>query len=87
MTSFPAVRGVGLGFRSALAEEFLAAAPESMPALSFLEVHPENVMRRGGLHARQFAAVAERWPLLKNRNIAELLSSSWADAWVDYLKR
>ena len=37
--------------------------------------------------AAELDAITERWPLLKNRNIAELLSSSWADAWVDYLKR
>jgi hypothetical protein len=66
VTEVSALRGVGLGFRGALAEEFLAAFPESMPALSFVEVHPENVMRRGGLQARQFAAVAERWPVLSH---------------------
>lgn len=37
--------------------------------------------------AAELGAITERWPLLKDRNISDLLSSSWADAWVDYLKR
>lgn len=31
--------------------------------------------------------IEKRWPLLKHRCISDLLSSTWADAWVDYLKR
>jgi hypothetical protein len=37
--------------------------------------------------AAELDAIIARWPLLKDRNIADLLSSSWADAWIDYLKR
>jgi hypothetical protein len=37
--------------------------------------------------AAELDAIIARWPLLKDRNISDLLSSSQADAWVDYLKR
>jgi uncharacterized protein len=40
-----ALRGVGLGLRSDMAEAFLERRP---PEVDFLEVHPENYMRRGG---------------------------------------
>src|SRR5690606_24455891 len=39
------LRGVGLGLRSGMAEEFLERKP---PEVDFLEIHPENYMRRGG---------------------------------------
>lgn len=35
----------------------------------------------------ELGAIIARWPLLRNQCISSLLSSSWADAWVDYLKR
>ena len=37
--------------------------------------------------AAELDAITARWPLLKNQCISSLLSSSWSDAWVDYLKR
>lgn len=57
-----------------------------MPALSFLEVHPENVMRRGGLHARQFAAVAERWPLLTHGLSLSLGGDRFDDGYLTTLR-
>jgi uncharacterized protein len=39
------LHGVGLGLRSDMAEEFLDRKP---PEVDFVEIHPENYMRRGG---------------------------------------
>jgi uncharacterized protein (UPF0276 family) len=55
------LRGVGLGLRSALAENIIERPP---PELAFLEVAPENYMRRGGLFPASLAACAERWPIV-----------------------
>ena len=56
-----AVRGVGLGLRWALAENIIERPP---PELSFLEVAPENYMRRGGLFPASLAACAARFPIV-----------------------
>jgi uncharacterized protein (UPF0276 family) len=55
------LRGVGLGLRSALAENIIERPP---PELAFIEVAPENYMRRGGLFSASLAACAERWPIV-----------------------
>lgn len=53
--------GAGLGLRRALLDELLAA-----PAgrIDFLELAPENWLGVGGRLGRQFAALAERYPLV-----------------------
>jgi uncharacterized protein (UPF0276 family) len=55
------VRGVGLGLRWALSEDILERPP---PELAWLEVAPENYMRRGGRFPASLAACAERWPIV-----------------------
>jgi hypothetical protein len=55
------LRGVGLGLRWALAEDIIERPP---PELAFLEVAPENYMRRGGLFPASLQACAERWPIV-----------------------
>src|SRR5258708_14225885 len=55
------VRGVGLGLRWALTEDILERPP---PELAWLEVAPENYMRRGGRFPAALATCAERWPIV-----------------------
>jgi uncharacterized protein (UPF0276 family) len=55
------VRGIGLGLRWALTEDILERPP---PELAWLEVAPENYMRRGGRFPAALAACAERWPIV-----------------------
>jgi uncharacterized protein (UPF0276 family) len=55
------VRGVGLGLRLALAENIIERPP---PELAFIEVAPENYMRRGGLYPASLSACAARWPIV-----------------------
>jgi uncharacterized protein (UPF0276 family) len=55
------LRGVGLGLRWALADNIIERPP---PELAFIEVAPENYMRRGGLFPASLAACAERWPIV-----------------------
>ena len=55
------VRGVGLGLRWALAENIIERPP---PELAFIEVAPENYMRRGGLFPASLASCAARWPIV-----------------------
>jgi hypothetical protein len=55
------VHGVGLGLRW----EFLEELRERLPSeVDFLEVSPENYMRRGGYYPAALAELAERYPLL-----------------------
>lgn len=56
-------RGVGLGFRAALAEELLGAASTNA---SFLEIAPENYLGVGGQRGRWLAMAAERWPVVSH---------------------
>jgi uncharacterized protein len=59
------IEGVGLGLRYALVEELLARADRGeIPAIRFLEVHPENYMRRGGRWPENLRRARERWPIL-----------------------
>lgn len=53
--------GIGLGLRVDMAAEFLDAMPESV---TFIEVHPENYMRRGGLYRSYLDRARERYPVL-----------------------
>ena len=56
------IEGVGLGLRFALLDELLARGPGALPALRFLECHPENYMRRGGRFPAGLAACRAHWP-------------------------
>jgi uncharacterized protein (UPF0276 family) len=55
------VRGVGLGLRWPLLDDLLASPP---PELGWLEIAPENYMRRGGRFADGLARCRERWPVV-----------------------
>ncbi|HEU4538295.1 MAG TPA: DUF692 domain-containing protein [Polyangiaceae bacterium] len=54
-------RGVGLGLRWPLLDDLLEAPP---PGLGWLEIAPENYMRRGGRFADGLARCRERWPVV-----------------------
>ena len=54
--------GVGLGSRWAFLEDLL----ESAPALPFVEVSPENYMRRGGYFPAALSQVRERYPVISH---------------------
>src|SRR6266508_3039495 len=56
-----AVRGVGLGLRWALIDDILQRPP---PELAWIEIAPENFMRRGGRFPAALAACAARWPIV-----------------------
>jgi uncharacterized protein (UPF0276 family) len=56
-----AVRGVGLGLRWDLVEDILGRPP---PELAWIEVAPENYMRRGGRFPAALTACADRWPIV-----------------------
>jgi len=53
--------GIGIGFRMDLAAELLERAPD---AVQWLELHPENYIRRGGRYRSRLAKARERWPLV-----------------------
>src|SRR5258706_4113609 len=55
------VHGIGLGLRWALTDDIRQRPP---PELAWLEVAPENYMRRGGRFPAALAACAERWPIV-----------------------
>lgn len=57
------IEGVGLGLRFALVEELLEReARGQVPAIRWLECHPENYMRRGGRWPKNLERCRERWP-------------------------
>ncbi len=64
MASLPqasTVSATGLGYRAAFAEALLSM---HAPPVPWLEIHPENYIRRGGRYARLFDRAAERFPLV-----------------------
>jgi uncharacterized protein (UPF0276 family) len=60
----PAICGIGLGLRQAIAEPLFELGDDALPELRFVEIHPENYVRRGGRFARILARARERWPIL-----------------------
>jgi uncharacterized protein (UPF0276 family) len=75
------VRGVGLGLRWPLVDDLLQRPP---PELAWIEVAPENYMRRGGRYPAALAACAARWPVITH---GLTLSLGGADPLsVDYLR-
>jgi len=75
-----AVAGVGLGFRVPIAEDVLGAPP---PELAWLEVAPENFMRRGGRYPALLARALERRPVATHGLALSLGSTAPFDR--DYL--
>lgn len=55
------IEGIGIGFRYALAEALFAS---DVPAIRWLEVHPENYIGRGGRFRYRFDRAKERWPVV-----------------------
>ena len=53
--------GIGIDFRMDLTEELFERAPD---AVQWLELHPENYIRRGGRYRSRLAKARERWPLV-----------------------
>ncbi|MGO9839128.1 MAG: DUF692 domain-containing protein [Polyangiaceae bacterium] len=64
------IHGVGLGLRweflDALVDGTAAAEAQGaeLPAIDFLEVSPENYMRRGGMQPARLGWIAERYPVV-----------------------
>lgn len=73
--------GVGLGLRGALSDAIHAG--EAAGKLAFLEVSPENYMRRGGRAVRQFEELSERFPIITHGLMLSLGARDPFDA--DYL--
>jgi len=55
------VGGIGVGLRYALADELLERRP---PEVSWVEIHPENYLGRGGRYADILAEAREQWPVV-----------------------
>ncbi|MFW2388292.1 MAG: DUF692 domain-containing protein [Polyangiales bacterium] len=55
------VHGIGLGLRYDLATELLARKPGSV---SWLEIHPENYVDRGGRYQEMLDAARRDWPII-----------------------
>lgn len=55
------VRGIGLGYRYAIASE---TRERAVPELGWLEIHPENYVKRGGRFRQALDEVRERWPIV-----------------------
>ena len=53
--------GVGLGLRMEIGRELLERRPSEV---SWLEIHPENYLRRGGRFAALLDEARERWPIV-----------------------
>ncbi|MFV8752888.1 DUF692 domain-containing protein [Nannocystaceae bacterium ST9] len=70
--------GVGLGLRGVLLDAIHAG--EADGKLAFLEICPENYMRRGGKPRRNFEAIAERFPIITHGVMLSLGSNDPLDA-------
>lgn len=53
--------GIGIGLRAQYAESLLERAPAE---IRWLEIHPENFIRRGGLYRSMLDRCRERWPIV-----------------------
>lgn len=61
MSTSKTVEGVGLGLRHDLAEELFERAPDEV---RWLEIHPENYVRRGGRFALNLERALDRWAIV-----------------------
>ena len=55
------IEGIGLGLRYDLASELLARRPA---AVSWVEIHPENYIDRGGRYREMLETAREEWPVV-----------------------
>ncbi|HEX2677240.1 MAG TPA: DUF692 domain-containing protein [Polyangiales bacterium] len=60
-SSQSSVCGIGLGLRQGLAADLFAS---TLPELAFVEIHPENYLKRGGRFRVMLERARERWPVL-----------------------
>lgn len=60
-TQSSAITGIGLGLRQGIAEALFAS---DLPELRFVEIHPENYVRRGGRFQLLLERARDRWPVL-----------------------
>jgi len=58
------IRGVGLGLRPEFIERLKQASEERPLPIDFLEISPENYMRRGGYYPAALERLAERYPVV-----------------------
>jgi uncharacterized protein (UPF0276 family) len=78
-----AVRGVGLGLRWDFLDELVertSASEGALLGLDFLEVSPENYLRRGGKHPAVLGWLAERYPIVSHGLTMSLGGTSALDA-------
>lgn len=84
-----ATTGIGLGLRYDLAQELLERLPRSV---SWLEVHPENYVDRGGRYEQNLERAREHWPVVTHGLTAgfgasEPLDSGYLLDLRDFLRR
>jgi uncharacterized protein (UPF0276 family) len=58
------IQGVGLGLRPEFLDELVEASAARRLPIDFLEVSPENYMRRGGRYPAALAGLAQRYPIV-----------------------
>jgi uncharacterized protein len=58
------IRGVGLGLRWEFLDELAEASASRRLPIDFLEISPENYMRRGGRQPAALASLADRYPVV-----------------------
>ena len=58
------VRGVGLGLRWEFLDDLVERSAAGRLPIDFVEISPENYMRRGGHHPDALASVADRYPVV-----------------------
>jgi len=73
--------GVGLGLRWEFLDELLQRCPEE---IDFLEISPENYMRRGGYYPAALAYARERYPIVTHGLTMSLGGTDALDA--EYLR-
>ncbi len=78
------MRGVGLGLRWEFIDELLAADAETTRPIDFLEISPENYMRRGGYFPAALSHLAGRFPVLTHGLTMSLGGADPLDA--EYLR-
>jgi len=60
------IAGVGLGLRWEFIDELVERSARGKLPIDFLEIAPENYVRRGGRHPESLAALAGRFPVLSH---------------------
>jgi uncharacterized protein (UPF0276 family) len=58
------IRGVGLGLRWEFIDALVEASADGLVPVDFLEISPENYMRRGGRYPAALEWLAERYPMV-----------------------